>query len=717
VTSEKTEGLRQRLLSIGQEILQQRDVEIILQQVARAIREHSPFQLVSISLFERPMDLRSGKQERIAQMFISGLNQEEEAKLRQLAKSGEFISSQQILKKGKALGSGYYVTPQMIPEIIPKGVKGKVRREGAGAWGPYDNLYFFLQQGQKIIGRLSLADPSHGLIPTAKELEPLELFVNLATLALEKTRYVQELDNFQQRLRGIYRLSESLAQSEDLDTLVEQTVQIIREVFAFDHVTLFFKEGERLARKGFHTTLPLEEILLERFEFLRLDQGICGWVAQHRQPVLVGDVLRDPRYISGHPAIRSELAVPIEEKEELIGVLNIESVQEDAFTPEDLELLQALARQLATAISGLRHRQHWQEAMRQQEWVTSFLQKLNRSRNLDEMLELIIQHGISLLAPKADAGSFLTLNERKKALEFRAAVNRDLASLKKVTFKMENLTQLTAEAHGPVVLTRSIQLAHAELKKVWEDWGQLPPASSIAVPIRKDGQVVAVLNINNLHQEGIFTEEDAQKLQILVPEIELALSRARDLERFKELALHDPLTGAYNRHYFHEFILKEQQRAQRYGYPISLVMIDMDDFYAINDRFGHAEGDRVLCEVARLLMNHVRAPDTVVRYGGDEFILIMPQTTRDDAEEVMARLRKRLQKWNPKLFGSKISISFGVDTWTPGGQKSLEQVLEKADEFMYHRRRARSPARRARKQTIIAVPQRRTNSGTRQKKR
>lgn len=718
MTEERAQQLRQRLLTIGQEILQQRDVEIILKQVARAIREHSPFQLVAISLFQRAMDPTSRQKEHIAQMLTSGLSQEEEAKLRQLAKSGEFISCQQILEKGKALGSGYYVTPQMIPEIIPKGVKGRVGGESPEeTWGAYDNLFFLLRQGPLIIGRISLADPAHGRVPTAEELEPLELFVNLATLALERAKHTQELNDFQKRLRGIYRLGENLAQVEDLNALIQQAVQTIREQFAYDHVTLFLKEGNALVRRGFHTRLPPEEIQFERFENLRLDQGICGWVAKHCQPALVGNVRQDPRYISGHPAIRSELAVPIDGADELIGVLNIESIQEDAFTPEDLELLQVLARQLATAISGLRHRQHLQEAMRQQEWVTSFLQKINRSQNLDEMLELIIQHGISLLVPKADAGSFLLWNDAKEVFEFRAAVNRDLKLLQQCPLKREEMLQVVVHARQPVIYTKTMQLRHPHLKRIAEQTGLLPPASTISVPIHEKDELVALFNINNLHQEGIFTEEDVRKLEALFPEIELALSRARDHERLQELALRDSLTGVYNRHYFTEFIHKEQERAQRYNYPISLVMMDMDEFYEINDRFGHVEGDRVLHEVAQLLMDNVRTPDTVVRYGGDEFIILMPQTTRDEAEEAMERLRKRLEKWNTKLFGLKISISFGVDSWTPGGQKSLAQVLENADEFMYHRRRARSQARRARKQVIIAAARTRTNSNKKPKKR
>jgi diguanylate cyclase (GGDEF)-like protein len=697
----RSQQLRQKLLEIGQEILQQKDVGIILQQVAQAVKEHSPFQLVAISLFERALSPQGEGQERIAQMLTFGLDPEEEAKLQQIAAAGEFIPCRQILQKGKALGGGYYVTTEMIPEIVPKGVKGRVSRPGS--WGAYDNLYFFLRQGQRIIGRISLADPVDGRVPSPEELEPLELFANLATLALEKAQYTEQLIRFQQRLTGIYRLSESLAQLNDLDSLAEQAVQIIREHFAYAHVSLFLKEGDELICRAFHTNLPREEIQFERFQRLRLDQGVCGWVARHKEPAFVGDVRTDARYISGHPAVRSELAVPILEDEELVGVLNIESLQEYAFLPEDLELLQALSRQLAVAMSNLRYREGLRKVMHEQEWSNRFLQEINRARGLQEAVTVIIQHGMDLLSPKANAGNFLLFNPTTAQFEFRAAVNRDLTQLQKLSLTQEEVLRIMGDTQHPLILTLRTQLSHPVLRSVQEHTGELPPASTIAVPIREEDQLIAVLNINHLTQEGVFTEEDVRKLQILIPEIELALSRARDHERFKELALRDSLTGTYNRHYFNEFIFQEQERAKRYSYPISLVMIDMDDFYEVNDRFGHAQGDRVLREIARVLLENVRIPDTVVRYGGDEFIIIMPQTTRRNAEEVMARLRRRLSKWDPQLNGRKISISFGVANWTPQGPKSLEQVLEEADEFMY-RRRARARARKTRKKTLISTP-------------
>ncbi len=683
---QESRRLREKLLEIGREILQQREVDAILRQVASAIREHSPFKLVAISLFERPIDPHRGEQERIAQVVTAGLSLEEEAKLKALALSGQPIPSHQILQKGRPIGGGYYVTPELLPELVPKGVKGRVGREGAGVWGPYDDLYFFLRQGEQLIGRISLGDPVHGQVPTPRELEPLELFVNLATLALEKARFTQELQHFQRRLQGIYRLSEQLARLEDFATLIQQAVEVIRQNFEFDHVVLFLKEGEELVLKSFHTRLPLEEFRLKSFQRLRLDQGICGWVAREKQPARVGDVLQDPRYVMGHPQIRSELAVPILLEEEPLGVLNIESLKPNAFTPEDVELLQAVARQLAVAIGSLRRRQELKELLHERERVNRFLKALNQGKSLEEMLRLIIQQGIELLAPKANAGSFLLWDEPKKCFEFQAAINRDLGALKSITFTLDQIRKI-ARMRAPYIFTRSQQLSHPELGRIVRETGQWPPGSTICVPIGAGEKLIAVLNINNLEEEGVFTPEDAQKLVALVPEIELALARAQDQERLKELAIRDPLTGAYNRHYFTEFIGKEQERAKRYGYPISLVMIDMDDFYEINDRFGHATGDRVLQEIAQLIMNNVRAPDVVVRYGGDEFLIVMPQTAQKEAEEAMERLRQRLEIWDVGLKGRKLSMSFGVASWSPQSTEHLEQVLEKADQFMYRRRR------------------------------
>ncbi len=686
----------QKLLAIGQEILRHQNVEEILRRVAQGIREHSPFKLAAISLYEMPIDPSGSTPERISKIVISGLSKEEELKLQSFAQTGEFVSAKEILSRGRPLGGGYYVNPVMIPEIIPKGVKGKACSQGPNAWGPYDDFYLFLWQGHQILGRISLGDPAHGRVPDAEELEPLNLFANFAALALDKALRLEEIQEFQRKLQGIYQWSERLAKLDDFETLAKEILQVLVATFDYDHASIFLAEGSALLLSGFDSKLPLNEFLLDNFKKLDSKHGIVGRAAAKRKPILVGDVTKDKDYVLGHPAIRSEIAVPVVDGTELLGVLNLESGKFDAFDHEDLQLLSALTRQLAVAIKAIQRR-------RELNWVNRFLQGLNQASDLKTMLEIVIHHGMELLGSKADGGSCLIRNDELGVFCFEAAVNRDLEKMRSIAFPENVLLEYLSTSIQPQVLSRSQLKLSSHFDGYERQTGQPLPASMIALPIRENGRLIAVLHLTNLQQENIFTEQDAKSLWNLVSEIELAITRARDHTRLKEMAIHDALTGTFNRHYFTEFMEEASARATKRVGPISLVMLDIDNFFKVNDQFGHSEGDRVLQAVAKLLRNEVRKPDCVVRYGGDEFLIIMPETRQEDAEKVMERLRKRFEKWKPHLPELQLAISFGVASWDPHGTESLDAVLEKADQFMYHRRKARRETERTEKRAMIGA--------------
>ena len=551
-----------------------------------------------------------------------------------------------------------------------------------------------IELGEKLIGVLNLESRRRQAF-THEDQELLQALADQLAVAIGNLQRREALRRSQERLRGIYRLSERLTQIQTVDELLEESVHVIRENFNYEHVVIFLREGDELVVRGYDTTLPREEVRLEDFMRLPIERGICGWVARTGQPALVGDVLKDPRYVEGHPAIRSELAVPIVEGGQVLGVVNIESVRLDAFTYEDQELLEALARQLGVALSELRHREQLQKA-------NEFLRELNETRDFEQLLYRILRRAIEMLKPKANAGSVVLYNEERKTYSFWIAIGRDIKRLRQVEYREDEVLSVLRRDQ-PVILTRSIQLKNPVTKRISEQLRMSPPGSTIVLPIRdpETGCVIAFFNVNNLEEEGVFTEEDAQKLWSLREEITAAVLRVRDRERLRRMALHDALTGAYSRHYLSEFLKIEQERAKRSGKPISLVMADVDRFFEINDRFGHPTGDRVLKEIAQLLMSNVRSGDVVVRYGGDEFLIVMPETTREEAERVMERLRQTLEGWDPGLPGLRLSVSFGVASWTPSGEETLEQVLEQADAFMYHRRKGRAEERRKRKRAII----------------
>ena len=151
----------------------------------------------------------------------------------------------------------------------------------------------------------------------------------------------------------------------------------------------------------------------------------------------------------------------------------------------------------------------------------------------------------------------------------------------------------------------------------------------------------------------------------------------------------DPLTEVYNRRALDDMATRYMARAQRLGKPLSFMVIDTDNFKEINTQFGHLTGDFVIAEIAALLRGAVRGSDSVVRYGGDEFLVILAEAAMEGAQIAVNRVEKSLDDWNKsgQLPGFELSLSIGVAEWTPG--QTLDQVLTEADQRMYSMKDAR----------------------------
>ncbi len=203
--------------------------------------------------------------------------------------------------------------------------------------------------------------------------------------------------------------------------------------------------------------------------------------------------------------------------------------------------------------------------------------------------------------------------------------------------------------------------------------------SFISAPIGKIG-VFQVIG----REVGSFDERDVELTEILTGHLREEINRVRLEKELREQAIHDPLTGLYNRRYFNETLSKEVQKSERYGHYIAFLMIDVNRFKEINDRYSHQTGDKVLEEVANLLEENVRDADSVVRYGGDEFLIMMPETN-GESRNTITRLRKNLAKWNKNsdLLDFDLTLAMGVSHWSPEDDRDVEEVLKEADRNMY----------------------------------
>ncbi|MCF7889766.1 PAS domain S-box protein [Candidatus Bipolaricaulota bacterium] len=201
----------------------------------------------------------------------------------------------------------------------------------------------------------------------------------------------------------------------------------------------------------------------------------------------------------------------------------------------------------------------------------------------------------------------------------------------------------------------------------------------ISVPIGEIG-VFQVIS----REEGSFDEGDVELAEILAGHLREELRRVRLEKQLRQQAIRDPLTDLYNRRYFNESLQKEAEKCKRYNTSLAFLMIDVNRFKEINDRYTHQIGDRVLKEVAELLQENVRSADTVVRYGGDEFLVMMPETY-GEIENTEDRLKEELSRWNDRsdILDFPLTLAMGVAHWKPDRDKDVEEALKEADRRMY----------------------------------
>ncbi|MBS3793090.1 diguanylate cyclase [Candidatus Bipolaricaulota bacterium] len=186
-----------------------------------------------------------------------------------------------------------------------------------------------------------------------------------------------------------------------------------------------------------------------------------------------------------------------------------------------------------------------------------------------------------------------------------------------------------------------------------------------------------------------YSEEDLRFAKLLVEHLRETLGRLELEKELREQSIRDPLTDLYNRRYFNETLKKEIERSKRNGYTDGFLMIDVNRFKEINDRYSHQKGDEVLKAVANLLRENVRSTDTVVRYGGDEFLIMLVEA--DHGVEVSAeRLQKAVKKWNEKssLLDFPLTLAIGVSRWSADQNRDVEDALKEADEKMYENKRS-----------------------------
>lgn len=472
-----------------------------------------------------------------------------------------------------------------------------------------------------------------------------------------------------QKVAILYDASQAVLSTFDLDEVLNRILAIVRDYFQLKNgaVMLMDKNKKELYVRAHFGRRP-EDLGFRT----AIGQGLTGTAAKLKRPVYAPDVLKDPRYVNVVPEIKSEVAIPLMVRDEVVGVLDFESEQLDYFKPEIIDLLTLFSTQASLALENARLYSLERRRAEQLEAINAVAQQTTAVLDLDELLTVVCR--LLLEWFRVDHVAVLLCegeNLRVRAFEGRLTPTVPMGSL------LPAGTGLVSRALG-----QSQSIIENDVANVKDYFpGFKETTSEICVPLIFFGEKLGVLALDSAGRNS-FDEDDIQPLESVADICAAAIQNANYFDRMRQLAYVDGLTGIHNRRYFEMRIGEELERASRFQGRMSVIMVDIDHFKRLNDEFGHLLGDEVLRGVASILKQQLRKVDMVCRYGGEEFAVVVPETTGENAMTVAEKLRRQVESHPFPGVPRPVTISCGVADYPIHGI-TRDEVVAAADAALY----------------------------------
>jgi diguanylate cyclase (GGDEF)-like protein len=313
--------------------------------------------------------------------------------------------------------------------------------------------------------------------------------------------------------------------------------------------------------------------------------------------------------------------------------------------------------------------------------LTDVVKTANSILEPRKVIELVVEK-IRQLIP-SEAWSLMMVDEDKRELVFEAALGAKARDVSALRLKIgEGVAGWVAQSGKPAIVNDTAR--DPRFSAQVDTRTQFETRSILCAPLVSRGHTIGVLEIIN-KQGGPFTRADLQLVLTLVEPCAIAIENAILFQRTEQLTITDDLTRLFNSRYLNLYLGREIKRCKRHGIPLSVIFLDLDGFKGINDQFGHLAGSGTLTEVGTILAQGVRESDILARYGGDEFVAVLPETPASGALVIAERLRRAIEEHRflePLGLAARISASFGISTY-PDHALTPEGLIQKADQAMY----------------------------------
>jgi diguanylate cyclase (GGDEF)-like protein len=495
-------------------------------------------------------------------------------------------------------------------------------------------------------------------------------------LVISAQRRLERLRRRNLQLQLVERVVALIAAKPHIRASLDEIVDAIVEAFNYDWCSASLVDDERVRVVAVRSTQSYD---VENYSTVvaATGAGVMGRVAATGEPAFIKDVTTDPDYVPLAPTAGSEICLPIQAGGHVVAILNVGAAPENPLDDDDFELLSIVVNHLGIAMAGEDLLRLEIESRREIEALQRVSSIVATTLDFDQALKLIV-------ATLADGFGYEYIGVGLIEDDFivpQAAHGWPLARMM--------AAPLGAMAAGQVAQSgKALFIPRIEDAPEYAS-SAAKISSRITVPIRAGEDVVGILDVGGGARRPV-TARDVTVLETFAQSAGMALHNARMFREMHRLATIDPITDLPNNRVFQERLSAELERATRDESVCSLLIVDVDRFKDVNDRFGHLAGDVALKALARCMLAELRKDDFLARYAGDEFVVLLPNVGRMLALDVGSRLRRAVMGAAFKVtdnVSAPLTVSIGAASYPESAANAVD-LMRRADHAMYRAKRS-----------------------------
>jgi diguanylate cyclase (GGDEF)-like protein len=546
------------------------------------------------------------------------------------------------------------------------------------------DIFVPLMHGGRLIGSLTAATTA----PRAWTDEDIEVMTALgvhAALALRNVELFERLDARAAQLAVVQAAGARMNRATTVEAVGRAIVEEVGAIVNYHNARVYVIEApDDVVPIAFEGRVGAYEMVDWTVLRTKIGEGFTGWVAANGVALCIRDANSDPRgaNIPGTDDVdESMLVVPMRHDDVIVGVITLSKLGLNQFDEDDLQVLSILADQAATTLESARLLSRTESMANELRRLLDMSQELTQTLDprtvgtvLARHLTIALEVDTCTISTWDVAGDrIISLGQYPDRGTVLAHPTYDLPEYPETRRVLEQQVTVMIDTEDP-------SADRAEVATLREEGARM----LAMIPLIAKGQSVGLVELTS---EGFidFNQSRLALARTMANEAAMALENARLYDAARSLADRDPLTGFFNHRFLYERLGEEIVRARRAHQPLSLLLLDVDDFKLVNDTFGHQFGDLCLVHLGEVIRSTLRASDVPARYGGDEFAVILPNTGEEAARSAADRIVDALQR-NPVVADGRgpvpVGVSIGVASLNATTRTPTE-LVGLADDRMY----------------------------------